>query len=97
MSTLLSIHKVEQLSVSGCIDSLSVFKKCYPGRPSYRQEDLFKSIINASSYGAQNAVEDNLSLGKLIKHAKLSKDNLMCHSFSLAAVLKKYVIQHREG
>ena len=84
----MNIQKVDQISVAGCIDSLSVFKKCYPGKPSYRQEDLFKSIINASSYGAHNAVEDVLSLGKLIKHVKLSNDSLVCHSFSLSAVLK---------
>lgn len=52
-------------SVCGFIDSLAVFRKKYPGRSCYKQEELAKDLLN-SSYNAHNTIGDVDSLGHLI-------------------------------
>lgn len=51
--------------VHGCIDSLSVFRKIFPGQPGYKQELLVKSLLQ-TTYKAHDAIEDVKSLSMLI-------------------------------
>lgn len=52
--------------VRGCIGSLSVFRKVFPGQPSYKQELLVKSLLQ-TSYKAHDAFEDVKSLSMLFR------------------------------
>jgi hypothetical protein len=74
----------------GCIDSLPVFRKVFAGQNSYKQEDLVKSILNAS-YNAHNALEDVKSLGWLFQHAKMNVKDLLRFSFPPIAVKQQMV------
>uniref|UniRef100_K1RBT6 Uncharacterized protein n=1 Tax=Magallana gigas TaxID=29159 RepID=K1RBT6_MAGGI len=59
MSTLPCLNLTDTLLpvVSGFIDSLSVFKKAFPGQQNYKQETLVKAVLN-TSYAAHDATED---------------------------------------
>ncbi|XP_033759588.1 uncharacterized protein LOC117341837 [Pecten maximus] len=83
MNTVKSLKQSKMLfqSVEGCIDSLSVFKKVFPGQTNYKQETLMSSILG-QTYGAHDAKEDILALSLLLKEAKLSKSETLSFSFS---------------
>ncbi|XP_062611056.1 uncharacterized protein LOC134272897 [Saccostrea cucullata] len=88
MNTIMNIGQLNELfgSVCGFIDSLSVFRKVYPERKSYKskQDDLVNSLLN-TSYDAHNAIGDVNALGKLIGHLTLSTQELKLYTFSLLA------------
>jgi len=88
MSALVSVnlHAAFTSSVVAMIDSLTVFRKLYPGRSSYKQEELVKDLLQAT-YNAHNALDDVAALGRLVLSTKLSATQLMEHSFSTMAVL----------
>ena len=67
--------------VCGFIDSLTVFRKKYPGRSCYKQEELAKDLLNCT-YNAHNAIGDVETLGSLIANTNMSSKNLLEHSFS---------------
>lgn len=82
LKTVMNIDKIWEFfdSVCGFIDSLSIFRKIYPGRKSYKQEELVHSLLN-STYDAHNAVGDVQALGKLIENTALSPQEILQHSF----------------
>uniref|UniRef100_A0A8W8JAS3 Uncharacterized protein n=1 Tax=Magallana gigas TaxID=29159 RepID=A0A8W8JAS3_MAGGI len=53
----MTVHDTLLPVVSGFIDSLSVFKKAFPGQQNYKQETLVKAVFN-TSYAAHDATED---------------------------------------
>lgn len=89
VNTFAKNDKIEDFCrcVSGCIDSLPVLKKQFPGRSSYKQVDLATDILNIS-YNAHDAKEDVMALGKLIKLtlSMISASQLMAFSFTLRSV-----------
>ena len=72
------------LSVCGFVDSLTVFRKKYPGRASYKQELLVRHLLK-SSYDAHYATGDVDSLGRLIANTNMSGKGLLVHSFIIQA------------
>lgn len=87
MSTLHCLKMTNMLlsTVSGFVDSLSVFKKAFTGQPNYKQETLVKTVLN-TTYNAHDATEDVKTLGMLIKQAKLSGSEVLKFSFPPIAV-----------
>ena len=83
VSAFLKGGNVNQLlsSVCGFVDSLTVFRKKYPGRASYQQELLVRDLLK-SSYDAHNAIGDVDSLGRLIANTNMSVKDLLVHSFT---------------
>ncbi|XP_053393709.1 DNA polymerase III PolC-type-like [Mercenaria mercenaria] len=81
--------------VSGCTDSLSVFRKQYPGRSSYKQIDLVHDILGAT-YGAHDATEDVRALGHLLKHSA-SHQTVLPFSFSPEAVYKNQIYNREKS
>lgn len=71
--------------VAGCLDTLSLFKKVFPDRTSYKQEDLVLGLLN-TQYNAHNALDDVCSLGSLFKFADLTDEEYMKFTFSPKAV-----------
>lgn len=59
LTTFRNIHKEQELCdiVTGCLDSIHLFKKTYPGQKSYKQEDLFHSVLQGT-YEAHNAIAE---------------------------------------
>lgn len=84
-----AIGLIEQylICVQGCVDSLALFKKVFPGRKTYAQEVLVRDILKLS-YGAHNALEDVKALGSLTVNAckHLTTSNILDFSFSLKSV-----------
>ena len=82
MSAFLKIRDINLLlsAVPGFIHSLSVFRKKYPKRSSYKQENLAKDILN-TTYNAHNAIGDVESLGQLIGRTNMSAADLLAYSF----------------
>lgn len=78
--------------VHGCIDSLSVFRKVFPGQPGYKQELLVKSLLH-TTYKAHDAIEDVKSLSMLIRKTlqHLTESEILAHSFSPIAVNNNYL------
>ncbi|XP_055999895.1 uncharacterized protein LOC130046463 [Ostrea edulis] len=87
LSALSSIGSVGRFMdcVIGLIDSLAVFKKKYPRLSSYKQEELAKSLLNAT-YGAHDAEEDVNILVDLVSHSKMTEKELSTFSFPPSAV-----------
>ncbi|XP_060597360.1 uncharacterized protein LOC132751224 [Ruditapes philippinarum] len=69
----------------GFVDSLEVFRKVLPDRESYKQVDLVNEIMN-TAYGAHDAVEDAVALGKLVKYLEIQPNNVLNHSFSVNSI-----------
>ena len=72
-------------SVQGCIDSLAVFRKVFPGQPNYKQEHLVNSLLH-TTYKAHDAMEDVISLSLLFTKTMLSDNDLLAYSFAIDAV-----------
>uniref|UniRef100_A0A8W8MVE1 Exonuclease domain-containing protein n=1 Tax=Magallana gigas TaxID=29159 RepID=A0A8W8MVE1_MAGGI len=92
VSTFKNIQKDTQLSsvVTGCVDSLAMFKKCFENQDSYKQERLYRSLFN-ETYGAHNAVDDVKALWKLVQHALLSQIDTLSFTFPLKAVIQQLI------
>uniref|UniRef100_K1Q752 Exonuclease domain-containing protein n=1 Tax=Magallana gigas TaxID=29159 RepID=K1Q752_MAGGI len=92
VSTFKNTQKDTQLSivVTGCVDSLAMFKKCFKNQDSYKQESLYRSLFN-ETYGAHNAVDDVKALGKLVQHALLSQIDTLSFTFPLKAVIQQLI------
>ena len=65
----------------GAIDTLPIFKNQYPEAEKYKQEHLYEMVIN-SKYQAHNAVDDVISLEKLLSQNMPSTETLLKFSFS---------------
>lgn len=87
MNTLHSLNLTNVLlsAVSGFTDSLSIFKKAFPGQPNYKQETLVKSLLD-TTYSAHDAIEDVKTLGMLMKHSKISGPEILPFTFPPIAV-----------
>ncbi|CAH1799569.1 unnamed protein product [Owenia fusiformis] len=70
-------------AVSGCIDSLKVFRKKFPNR-SHKQKDLVFDLLGMT-YESHNAEGDVKALGKLVNLCESSE--LLSASFSPLAVI----------
>ncbi len=81
----LNLFDLFQGTVTGFVDSLSVFRKVYPGLACYKQQVLVQDIIG-QVYAAHDAVEDVRALGKLFHHMHLSDQDFLSHSFQTSAV-----------
>ncbi|CAG2255966.1 unnamed protein product [Mytilus edulis] len=68
--------------VFGFSDTLHIFKQKFPGRKSYKQENLVKDILKRS-YNAHNAVDDVQLLNILMKNLKVSLQDIVNHSFTV--------------
>ena len=85
VSAFLKGGNVNQLlsSVCGFVASLTVFRKKYPGRASYKQELLVRvRDLLKSSYDAHNAIGDVDSLRHLIANTNMSCKDLLIYSFT---------------
>ena len=82
-STLLKYNLKDRFSacVLGCVDSLTLCKKQFPGMSSYKQEDLVKNVLK-KTYGAHDALEDVKALGDLLLHAYKKPTDVLQFSFS---------------
>jgi DNA polymerase III alpha subunit (gram-positive type) len=91
-STFKAIEKVAELIsiVDGCVDSLAIFKKCFKDQKSYKQEHLYRSILN-DTYHAHNAIDDVKALGKLVQHALHTHGDILPFSFPLSAVVQQLI------
>ena len=89
LSSLRNLGKEQELfsNVLGLIDTIPVFKKCFPKQTSYRQEDLYQSVLKKGDYNAHNAVGDVKALGELIQNTSLSATDILPFSFTPRAVL----------
>lgn len=83
--------KYEISTFTGFVDSLSVFRKKYPKRSSYKQEDLAKDILN-TTYNAHNAIGDVESLGQLIGRTNMSAADLLAYSFPPQATYNSMLV-----
>ncbi|XP_055995767.1 uncharacterized protein LOC125668954 isoform X2 [Ostrea edulis] len=98
LKTVMDIGKTGEFfdNVCGFIDSLAVFRKIYPGRKTYKQEDLVNSLLN-TSYDAHNAIGDVRALGKLIEHVALSTQELLQYSFPPRAVQSAFLFREEKS
>ncbi|XP_062607534.1 uncharacterized protein LOC134269349 [Saccostrea cucullata] len=89
MNAMMNIKREAEFldCVTGCIDSLNVFKKAFTSQ-SYKQEDLARTILN-TTYDAHNAMEDVKVLGKLISHTRFDATKMCIHSFPPSAVINQ--------
>ena len=71
-------------SFRGCIDSIAVFRKVFPGQPNYKQGHLVNYLLH-TTYKAHDAMEDVISLSLCTK-TMLSDNDLLADSFALNAV-----------
>ncbi|CAC5399160.1 unnamed protein product [Mytilus coruscus] len=87
VSQLSSVNLVNefQCKVFGFSDTLHIFKQKFPGRKSYKQENLVKDFLNRS-YNAHNAVDDVQLLNQLMKNSKVSLQDIIKHSFTVKYV-----------
>lgn len=69
---LSSLNKFDRFSdcVSALFDSLSLFRKVYPGRSTYKQETLAFEILNIT-YNAHDAGADVFALSHLVNYTTL--------------------------
>ncbi|VDI51767.1 Hypothetical predicted protein [Mytilus galloprovincialis] len=95
VAQLSSVNLVNEFhrKVSGFSDSLHIFKQKYPGRKSYKQENLLKDILKRS-YNAHNAVDDVQFLNIMMKNSKVSLQDIINHSFTVEYV-KSYLTEFR--
>ncbi|XP_056018341.1 uncharacterized protein LOC125682729 isoform X2 [Ostrea edulis] len=98
LKTVMDIGKTGEFfdNVCGFIDSLAVFRKIYPGRKTYKQEELVNSLLN-TSYDAHNAIGDVRALGKLIEHVALSTQELLQYSFPPRAVQSAFLFREEKA
>ncbi|KAL4222717.1 hypothetical protein ACF0H5_018758 [Mactra antiquata] len=70
VSVLSKVNKFDRFSqcVMAICDSLTLFRKVYPGRRTYKQESLVSDILNIT-YNAHAAAGDVWALSKLLQHA----------------------------
>ena len=64
----------------GGIDSLHVMREIHPGMLCYKQEHLFKTLMNGE-YSAHNAINDVLSLQKLFEKSQVPLE-ISCKFFA---------------
>ncbi|XP_071182154.1 uncharacterized protein [Mytilus edulis] len=95
VAQLSSVNLVNEFhrKVSGFSDSLHIFKQKYPGRKSYKQENLVKDILKRS-YNAHNAVDDVQLLNILMKNSQVSLQDIINHSFTVEYV-QSYLTEFR--
>ena len=74
-------------SITGLVDSLTVFKKQFPGQ-SHKQEDLVQRHLGLT-YNAHNALDDVEALGRLLGLCEVA--DLLKVSFSPVAVKAAYL------
>ena len=67
--------------VVGAVETLPLSMEVFPGKASYKQEELVKSILS-ENYEANNALADVTSLQKLYNRADISDSTFFKHSCS---------------
>lgn len=89
ISALCNTNKIDRFfkCAQGLMDTLTLFRKTFPGRPSYKQEDLARDILQYT-YNAHNAEDDVTALCKILSHScsLISVQDLMKFTFSPRAV-----------
>ncbi|KAK7056564.1 hypothetical protein SK128_013800 [Halocaridina rubra] len=70
--------------LAGYLDTLPLFRACFKGLKSYRQEDLYRSIFN-SDYNSHNALADVKALQKLFSRVK-RKIDVLDYSFKYSFI-----------
>ena len=98
VNTLINTDLVKPFSdsVLGFVDSLAVFRKCYPKLDSYKQEDLVHSLLNCT-YDAYNAEADVTSLGQLLVHSTIPNSEIVSFSFSPSAVVNNIIFNRQKS
>ncbi|CAL4180315.1 unnamed protein product [Meganyctiphanes norvegica] len=81
-------------NILGFLDTLPYFKETFPEELSYKQENLVKNILG-ENYNAHNAIEDVLSLKKLIEKSNSSLSELEKFTFSTEFVKKYYEFSNK--
>ena len=71
--------------VIGFLDSLTMLKKVFPGRGSYKQEDLVVGLLHAT-YPAHDALEDVRALGKLTMYCSVPTQEMVKFTFPPKAI-----------
>lgn len=74
-----------QLLIQGFVDTLPLFREIIPHRPSYKQEQLVRDILDVS-YDAHNGLEDVKALRDLLTHLKPTDQQYDRNSFSFGHV-----------
>lgn len=94
------VNKLDQLlsSTFGCIDSIGVFRKAFPGQSNYKQESLAKSLLGEGyNYGAHDACEDVKALSDLLHRKEVKRNILLLNSFSLLAVCRAFMFAREKS
>lgn len=70
VTSISNVNKLEDFftCVIDCIDTLSLFRKTFTNRVSFKQEDLARDIL-CLQYNAHDAVEDVHTLVKIFQHS----------------------------
>ena len=80
-----------QSHVVGFMDTYKLFKKCYPGLTSYKQEELV-TLLMGQSYTAHSALYDVKALQSLVNYVDLDQAAQNDASFCLDRTVKSYNI-----
>lgn len=71
--------------VIGFCDTIAMLKKILPKRPSYKQEQLVKGVMN-KQYNAHDATQDVSALRDLLLHLKVKSSDFLKHTFSSKSI-----------
>lgn len=81
--------------VSGFLDSLPLFKHIFPNMPNYKQETIVHAVLK-EHYTAHDALQDVMSLQKVMNSLNLSTADLINYSFTYKS-LKEMMEYTRKG
>ena len=62
----------------GFLDTVAALNEQYPGRPSYKQEDLYSQFVSTYRYDAHNAIGDVKALSQIVDTC-LDWDKVFAH------------------
>ena len=89
VAALCNTNKLDKFytSTKGLMDTLTLFRKTYPGRRTYKQEDLARDVLNIT-YNAHNAEDDVTALSALLSHScsLIALPDMMKYTFSPRAI-----------
>lgn len=76
----------------GGIDTLPLFKSMYPDAENHKQEYLFEKVLK-EKYSAHNALDDVVSLEKLLNNSAPPTETLLKYSFTTTWGFKHQIFQ----
>ena len=81
----------------GFQDTVPALKEQYPGRPSYKQEDLYSKFVSTQGYDAHNAIGDIKALSQIIDTC-LDWDKVFAHGVTAQSSYKvhRYNLQWKQ-